>query len=680
MGSSSHRSRGIRIRRLTAAAIAALITCTPMGVTILSMGNDRPRRTSPASLLASADRAPAAVEEWISAGTADGSHYSPLREISADNVHQLRLAWMYRTGDVARAGSDTSSTSFQATPIMVDETLYFSTPFNRVIALDAETGAERWTFDPDIDRSARLRKYVTSRGVATWLDTARQAGDPCRRRIIVTTIDARVIQLDARTGRRCHEFGREGELDLRVGVRNVRRGLLDYRQTAPPTVVGDLLIVGSSVTDNWRVDSPSGVVRAFEARTGRLRWGWEPLLGVDGGGASSAPRIRAGAANAWAMFSVDTARGLVFVPTSSPSPDHYGGLRPGDNRHANSLVALDIHTGRAVWSFQLVHHDLWDYDLAAQPAMAEVVRDGKPIPLIIAASKVGHLFFLHREDGVPYFGVDERAVPVSDVPGEAPSPTQPFPVRPRALAPHGLRPQDAWGVTQVDRAWCRERIARLRSEGVFTPPSVRGTITFPGFIGGMAWGGLAIDNARGILVTTTNRLAGVVTLIPKAQAKSSASSQIQLTAVGEQEGAPFAVQRDLLLSPLGLPCNAPPWGTLVAVDVATGDIRWEVPLGSMSDLTVLADATEWGSIALGGPLITASGLVFIGASMDRRLRAFDVASGKMLWSAALPASAQATPMTFRATPQGRQYVVVAAGGHAALGSALGDYVMAFALP
>jgi quinoprotein glucose dehydrogenase len=620
------------------------------------------------------------VWEWTAAGTPEGDHFGPLLDISPDNVHQLRAAWVYRTGDVAATAGDTSATSFQATPIMVDGTLYVSTPFNRVIALDAETGRERWTFDPAVDRSSRVRKYVTSRGVATWVDTTRRPEDPCRRRIILATIDARLIQLDARRGRPCREFGRHGVIDLRAGVRGIRRDVFDYRQTAPPTVIRDLVIVGSSITDNWRVDAPSGVVRAFDARTGRLRWSWEPLVDAVFDSAGGGPRIRAGAANAWAMFSVDTARNLVFVPTSSASPDHYGAYRPGDNRHANSVVALDASTGRVVWSFQLVHHDLWDYDIAAQPALARITRDGESVPLIIAASKVGHLFFLRRDVGTPYFEVEERPVPRSDVPEEITSPTQPFPSRPRPLAPHRLRPDDAWGVTPIDRNWCRERIAALRSEGLFTPPSTRGTITFPGFIGGMAWGGMAVDNARGIVVTTTNRLAGVVTLIPKARAQASSTSQIQLNAVGAQEGAPYAVQRELLLSPLGLPCNPPPWGTLVAIELATGEVRWEVPLGSMSDLTQLADATEWGSIALGGPLITASGLVFVGASMDRRLRAFDASTGRMLWSAALPASAQATPMTYRASREGRQYVVVAAGGHAVMGSALGDYLIAFALP
>jgi quinoprotein glucose dehydrogenase len=574
-----------------------------------------------------------------------------------------------------------AGTSFQATPVMVGGTLYFPTPFGRIIALDAETGAERWTFDPGVDRSSRTQKYMTSRGVAVWLDSAAASGSHCRQRIIVATIDARLLALDAGTGGVCRTFGRDGEVNLRHGVRNIRAEVQDYRQTSPPTVIGDLVVVGSSIADNGRVETPSGVVRAFDARDGRLRWSWEPLLDVDGGGDTSEwGRIRAGAANAWATFSVDTVRGLVFVPTSSPSPDHYGAFRPGPNRHANSVVALDAVTGSPVWSYQLVHHDLWDYDAAAQPALAEVRRDGIVVPLVIAASKVGHLFFLHRDTGEPFFPIEERSVPRSDVPGEQPSPTQPFPVRPRPLAPQQLRPDDAWGVTPVDREWCRRRIAQLRSDGVFTPPSVRGTITFPGFIGGMAWGGVAVDNARGIVIVNTNRLAGIVTLVPKAAAPTANSTGVQLTSYGEQDGAPYGVTRELLLSPLRLPCNAPPWGTLVAIDMASGDVRWEIPLGSMSDLTVLADATNWGSISLGGPLVTASGVVFIGASMDRRLRAFDTRTGQLLWSAELPASAQATPMTYRATPGGRQYVVVAAGGHSAMRSTLGDYVMAFALP
>jgi quinoprotein glucose dehydrogenase len=671
----SHRRTSFALT-ITATVV---VTCAPLSAVFLSSGAVASVNRPPGARTDGASSTSAV--EWPASGAVDGSHFSPLEELTPSNVSGLRAAWVYRTGDVSDGSGDVAGTSFQATPVMVSGTLYFPTPFGRVIALDAETGEERWTFDPGVDRSSRTQKYMTSRGVAVWVDRTASSGLRCSRRIIVATIDARLLALDAGTGELCRTFGRGGEVNLRHGVRNIRADVEDYRQTSPPTVVGDLVIVGSSIADNGRVETPSGVVRAFDARDGRLRWSWEPLLDVYGGGDTAAwGRIRAGAANAWSTFSVDTARGLVFVPTSSPSPDHYGAFRPGPNRHANSVVALDALTGSPEWAYQLVHHDLWDYDAAAQPALAEVRRDGIVVPLVIAASKVGHLFFLRRDTGEPFFPVEERPVPRSDVPGEQPSPTQPFPTRPLPLAPQQLGPDDAWGVTPVDREWCRRRIAQLRSDGVFTPPSLRGTITFPGFIGGMAWGGVAVDNARGIVITNTNRLAGIVTLVPKASAPTVSSAGVQLTSYGEQDGAPYGVRRELLLSPLRLPCNAPPWGTLVAIDIATGAVRWEIPLGSMSDLTVLADATKWGSISLGGPLITASGVVFIGASMDRRLRAFDTETGKLLWSAALPASAQATPMTYRASPGGRQYVVVAAGGHSAMRSALGDYVMAFALP
>ena len=676
--SSNHPVRRRRSLALTISA-STLLTCTPLAAVFLATGSVAPMSMNPGGRSSTGSKQ--SVLEWTAAGAVDGSHFSALDELTPENVPELRLAWIYRTGDVSDGSGEVAGTSFQATPIMLDETLYFPTPFGRVIALDAETGAERWTFDPGVDRSSRTQKYMTSRGVAVWTDTAKALGDRCRRRIIIALVDARLLSLDARTGEKCRDFGRLGEVDLRQGVRNIRPDLQDYRQTSPPTVFEDLVIVGSSIADNGRVETPSGVVRAFDARTGRLRWSWEPLLDLEGDADSaSARRIRAGAANAWATFSIDTARSLVFVPTSSPSPDHYGAFRPGSNRHANSVVALDARTGALVWSFQLVHHDLWDYDVAGQPALAEVRRDGESVPLVIATSKVGHMFFLRRDTGVPFLPVVERRVPGTDVPGEQPSPTQPFPVRPLPLAPQRLQPDDAWGVTPVDRQWCKRRIAELRSDGVFTPPSMRGTITFPGFIGGMAWGGVAVDNTRGIVVTNTNRLAGVVTIVPKSTVRQAASAGIQLTSYSEQIGAPYGVRRELLLSPLGLPCNAPPWGTLVAIDIASGDVRWELPLGSMSDISVLAEATNWGSVSLGGPLVTASGVVFIGASMDRRLRAFDVETGTLLWSAALPASAQATPMTYRARPGGRQYVVIAAGGHSAMRSALGDYVMAFALP
>ena len=699
MRSSTTPAQPRRVRRLVSSMIPLAIICMPLADAIVAPLNGRGVRGDgrglrvgsaqqalnggvPSDIVAAGARLVVehSAEEWPVVGSMDGTHGSPLGDVTPANVHNLRVRWVYRTGDVSDGRDTISGTGFQATPLMVDRTLYFPTPFGRVIALDAETGAERWTFDPRIDRSINAQRFMTSRGVATWVDPLAPIESRCARRILVAALDARLIALDARTGRRCPGFGTSGEVNLRHGVRNIRPDRNDYRQTSPPTVVQDLVIVGSSIIDNSRVESPSGVVRAFDARNGRLRWSWEPLVDLATDTSGSVSSVRSGAANAWSSFSVDTARNLVIIPTGSPSPDHSGALRPGPNRHANSVVALDATTGVLVWAYQIVHHDLWDYDIAAQPALADVRRGGKLTPVVIAAAKTGSLFFLDRNTGRPLFPVEEVRVPASDIPGERASATQPVPVLPPPLVPTSLTPDDAWGITALDRLWCRDRIAGLRSEGIFTPPSLRGTVAFPGFIGGMAWGGLAVDSRRGLLVTNTNRIAGIITLVPNADRGQSSGSTIQLHTDSPQEGAPYGVRRELLLSPLGLPCNAPPWGTLVAVDMATGTVRWEVPLGSMRDLTTLADATGWGSVSLGGPLVTSAGLVFIGASMDRRLRAFDVLTGEQLWSAALPASAQATPMTYRATPGGRQYIVVAAGGHAAMGSALGDHLVAFALP
>jgi quinoprotein glucose dehydrogenase len=618
------------------------------------------------------------VVEWPTADGVGGTHYSPLADITAANVDALKVAWTYRTGDASPGGEGLAGTAFEATPIMVDGLLYLSTPFSRVVALDAETGEERWTFDPGLDRTSRHHGMITSRGVSTWLDEERSAEEPCQRRIFLAAFDARLIALDARRGVPCADFGRRGQVDLRVGVDRIQGREGDFKETAPPAVAGDLVIVGSAILDGRNADAPSGVVRAFEARTGVLRWSWEPLAGV-GGRTAQGEYVAAGAANTWATITVDAERDLVFVPTGSASPDHWGGLRPGDNLYANSLVALRASTGELVWHYQMVHHDLWDYDLATPAALITVTREGWAIPAVAQATKMGYLFILDRETGEPLFPIEERAVPASDVPGEEVSPTQPVPVLPRPLVPQGLRPEEAWGITPLDRESCRRKIEALRSDGIFTPPSLRGSIAYPGFLGGMEWGGTAFDPASGILVTNTNRLATIATLLPAAEVTQSGADPDAKSAVARQTPAPYAVRRSVLLSPLGIPCNPPPWGMLHAVDAASGLVRWEVPLGTVQDVSIVPSPNRWGSVNLGGPVIT-GGLVFIAAAMDHRLRAFDLATGALRWEAVLPASAQATPMTYRATAGGRQYLVVAAGGHHGMRSKRGDYVVAFALP
>ncbi|HEX8088269.1 MAG TPA: pyrroloquinoline quinone-dependent dehydrogenase [Blastocatellia bacterium] len=625
-----------------------------------------------------------AATDWPAYGRdPGGSRYSPLAQVNRANVKYLKVAWTYRTGDINVQARSARNAAFEATPILVDGTLYLSTPFSRVIALDPETGKQRWAYDPKVDLSLNYSE-VTSRGVSTWVDSEPNAGAAARRRIFVATLDARLCALDATTGAPCKDFGQDGQVDLTRDVRLTKKG--QYQVTSPPAVIGDLVIVGSSMGDNRGVEVERGVVRAYDARTGTLRWRWDPIPQDEKDPArkswKGAGAGRTGAANAWSIISADPARDLIFIPTSSPSPDFYGVERIGSNLYANSVVALRASTGKVIWHFQVVHHDLWDYDVAAQPMLITVKRNGRDVPAVVVGTKMGHIFILHRETGKSLFPIEERAVPRSNVPGEETSPTQPFPVLPRPISPSRLAPDDAWGATPADRDWCRDRIKALRSEGIFTPPSFEGTVMFPGNVGGINWGGMAYDAKRGLLVTSTNRLATVVRLIPRREfeelKKSGEGNRLQ----GEfgLMSDDYLAYREPLRAPGGAFCNPPPWGALTAINLSTGAVRWEVPLGTIPQLSSARKSSEWGSINLGGAIVTAGGLVFIAATMDNYIRAFDVETGKELWKAELPASAQATPMTYSIGDDGKQYLVVAAGGHGKLGTAKGDYVVAFALP
>jgi quinoprotein glucose dehydrogenase len=597
-----------------------------------------------------------------------GRRWSPLDEITPANVARLELAWEYHTGDRYTPDLGRRNHAFQATPILLGDALYFCTPRSRVVALDAETGAERWVFDPEVDLA--LGHYnLNCRGVAAWRDAQAPDGAPCAQRIFVATADTRLIALDARDGARCAGFGAGGEVEFFRDVPLRERG--EYGISSPPLVVRDAIVLGSAVAENRRVDMPSGRVHAFHARTGAPLWSWEPLLPDDA--------VKAGAANVWSLGSADPERDLVFLPTSSPSPDFYGGARPGDNRHADSLVALRASSGERVWSFQTVRHDLWDYDLGSQPVLIDLPVDGRMVPAVAQATKTGNLFLLDRETGAPLVPVEERPVPASDVPGERSAATQPFPSWPPPLAPQGLRPEDAWGLTPWDRGRCRERIESLRSDGIFTPPSFEGSVIFPGTAGGSNWGSVAFDAQRGLLIANTSRIANTIRLARRDEPRD-AFDGVGDVAIAEMQGTPYIAYFGVLLSPFGVPCNAPPWGALTALDLKARKVAWEVPFGTTGDLAPLGIAIAWGTPSMGGPIATAGGVVFIGAAMDSRLRAFDVTTGAELWSAPLPAGGQATPMTYRVRDGGRQLLVIAAGGHTQMRTRLGDSLVAFALP
>jgi quinoprotein glucose dehydrogenase len=620
-------------------------------------------------------------DEWSYYGhDAGGTRYSPLTQVNRENIATLKVAWAFHTGDISEGHGDRKRSGFETTPLLVEGTLYLTTPFNRVIALDPETGKQRWAYDPKIELDADYGDGLVNRGAATWLDSARPSGQPCHRRIFEATQDARLVAVDAANGSRCADFGKDGQVNLR-DVPGYHAGW--YHMTSPPAVIDDLVVVGSAIDDNHRVDMARGVVRSYDARTGALRWSWDPIAPNQGaaGASANAKTFRSGAGNAWSIMVVDPERDLIFVPTGSASPDYYGGLRPGDNKWANSVVALRAKTGEVAWGFQLVHHDLWDFDSASPPLLTTLRHDGKDVPVVIQGNKTGLLYVLNRDTGKPVFPVEERAVPQSDVPGESASPTQPFPIAPPPLAAHQMSVEDAWGPTPQDREACRNAIKDLRNEGVFTPPSVKGTLMVPGNVGGMTWSGYAFDMQHSLVITNTNNIVAKAQLIPRAN-YDQRGSHSEDGDYGDQTGAPYGLYRRFLLSPSHLPCSPPTWGLLTAVDMNEGKIRWQVPLGSLQDFGGShAQQIPAGAFSLGGPIVTAGGLVFIAGTPDGFLRAFDVETGKELWKSQLPAPANAAPMTYRLSSNGKQYLVIAAGGHPKLTEEkLGDSLVAFTLP
>lgn len=622
-------------------------------------------------------------------GDQGGSHYSPLALINRDNVHELQLAWSYRTGDMERYPERRAMAALNMTPIILPESagqsLVLCAAMNRVIALDPVTGEERWSYDPEIILGPMDNKFLC-RGVTYWEDKAAESGAVCSHRIFTGTKDLRLIALDARTGKPCTDFGVAGAVDMHAEVYsevpNMKEG--DVQFSAPPVVVDDIVIIGSADnTKFWRADNPSGAVRAFDARSGEPRWQFDPVpRHADDPAATDwteKAMRKTGGANVWSMMSVDADRGLVFLPTATAGPNNFGGYRPGDNRYANSVVALNAADGSVAWHFQTLHHDVWDLDLPAQPMLVDIERDGQKVPVVIQLTKQGLTFILHRDTGEPVFGVEERQVATDGVPGEVLSPTQPFPVKPAPFGRLRFTADDAWGFTFVDRNACRRKIASFERSGQYEPLTFGGTLV-PGAMNN--WGGAAYDPARSLLIVPISEIPMYFRI---RRTEDITPEELDIPRRGplgppiEIAGTPYSFEYAPVMSPIFSPCHSPPWGELAAIDL-NGDTstRWRFPLGTLEKLMPIPLPLAFGTPLAGGPMVTAGGVVFIGASSDEKFRAFDIDTGEKLWQVDTPASAMASPMTYAV--DGRQFVVVAAGGHLFKGfQNISDYVVAYAL-
>lgn len=612
---------------------------------------------------------------WDTYGGEGGQQFAPFDQINPDNLEQLEVAWHFRTGDL-NEGFTRKRHSMQTHPLYWNGLLFVSTSANWAIAIDAESGQERWRFDAQLPKDIGYSES-SSRGVSLWHGVS----EICPNRLFLGTLTGQVFALDATTGEPCTDFGENGRVDLTVGVGEVSFG--DYGITSPPAVIGDQLIVGSAIGDNRAARLERGLVRALDVRTGQTNWNWDPIPVSEDDPQYSTweddSALRTGAANVWPPISVDADLNLVFVSTGSPSPDFYGGERLGDNHYANSLVALDAATGAVSWWQQLVHHDVWDYDIPSQPTLTEIRHQGQSVQAVVVATKTGMIYAFDRRSGEPIYDITEQAVPASDIAGERLSPTQPISSFPALTRLNAVTEDDSFGLVWFDKRSCMKIIREYRSEGLFTPPSIQGTIMSPSYAGGVNWGGIAIDSEKQIGIVNVNQIPALVHLIPRDDL------QIFIDEYGEdgwefaeQAGTPYYMARKIFLSGIGLPCTKPPWNKLVAVDLEHEEILWEVPLGTVRDLApAIVPNFAWGAPGMGGPLVTAGGLIVIGATTEHMLRIFNVASGEELWKYDLPTAAMATPMSYMHNSE--QYIAVAVGGHDNLDMPRGDHIFAFKL-
>lgn len=615
--------------------------------------------------------------EWHQYGrTPFGQRYSPLDQITAENVSTLKEAWRYQTGDVKRP-EDISETTYQVTPLKVKDTLYLCTPHNWAIALDAKTGKEKWKYDSNSGMNPN-RQHQTCRGVTYYADPEVAAGQPCAERVYLPTSDARLIALDAADGKVCTSFADQGVLHLETGMRFNPAGY--YYSTSPPVAVAGKIIIGGAVNDNYSTQAQSGVIRAFDIKTGALVWNW------DSGNPDVTTPIAAGqtyttnSPNSWSVFSVDEALGMVYIPLGNQVPDQLG-INRSDNveKFSSSIVALDIATGQLRWVRQTVHHDLWDMDVPAQPALIDLTKeDGSVVPALVGPTKQGDLYVLDRRSGEPIIPVKEIPAPGGAISGDHTSPTQP--ISDLTFSPEPLKEKDMWGVSLFDQLVCRIDFHRYRYEGRYTPPSLEGTIVYPGNFGTFNWGSVAVDPGRQIMFGMPTYLAFTSRLVPAAEIPPRGQDEKgSEQGLNRNDGAPYGVFMGPFLGPLQIPCQAPPWGYVTGVDLRTGKIAYMHKNGTVHDMTPLPLPFKVGVPGIGGPMLTKGGVAFLSAAVDNYLRAYDVTNGRELWQARLPAGGQATPMTYT-TDDNKQYVVMVAGGHGSVGTKPGDYVIAYTLP